>query len=463
MPNRTTFVFAFALLGTALAGATLAQSPRRLGTEFMVNSHTLGTQLDPSMAMDDAGNFVVVWTSQYLDGAGAGNYGIAARRFNSAGTAVGADFQVNLYTPGEQYVPVVAMNGSGAFVVAWRSPGQDGAGNGGFARRFSAAGVAQGGEIQVSVTAGFNERVSGLGIDDEGDFAIAWASEQDGGGYGVFVRRWSADGTAQGAELQVNSYTPGVQSDPDLAMEADGDFIIAWTDSGTGSAEIRARRYTSSGAPLETDFPVNNYATGTQSNASVDVDAAGNLIVVWTSGGQDGFGSGIFGRRFDSSGAPGVELQIPQTVIGSQERADVAIDADGDFTVTWETDHQGATNDVYIRRTRVDGSTHGGDIRVNFFDTGDQERAAIAGRPDGDFVVVWTGFQGTGDVFAQRHDVPSLLDVDGNGSFEPLEDGIIILRFGFEFTGATLIDDAVGDGCTRCDAPSIEAYLRNML
>jgi hypothetical protein len=56
----------------------------------------------------------------------------------------------------------------------------------------------------------------------------------------------------------------------------------------------------------------------------------------------------------------------------------------------------------------------------------------------------------------------SFVDVDGNGRFEPLADGLLMLRYAFAFRGAVLVNDAVGSGCTRCDAPSIEAYLASL-
>ena len=51
------------------------------------------------------------------------------------------------------------------------------------------------------------------------------------------------------------------------------------------------------------------------------------------------------------------------------------------------------------------------------------------------------------------------MDIDGNGAAEPLTDGLLVLRYLFGFRGATLITGAVGGGCTRCDAPAIEAYI----
>ena len=46
-------------------------------------------------------------------------------------------------------------------------------------------------------------------------------------------------------------------------------------------------------------------------------------------------------------------------------------------------------------------------------------------------------------VFAQRFDVSPLVDADGDGLYLALTDGLLLLRFSFGFTGATLITGAV--------------------
>ena len=104
-------------------------------------------------------------------------------------------------------------------------------------------------------------------------------------------------------------------------------------------------------------------------------------------------------------------------------------------------------------------------VMVNTITMTSQQYPSVTSDPDGDFVVAWTSGHtaAPGDIFVQRFDVQPLLDVDGNRGFEPLADGLLILRFGFGFTGASLITGAVGDGCTRCDAPSITAFLQNFL
>ena len=90
----------------------------------------------------------------------------------------------------------------------------------------------------------------------------------------------------------------------------------------------------------------------------------------------------------------------------------------------------------------------------------------MAADDSGDFVVAWHGY-GHGDadsgIFARTFKVPAVLDIDGNGIRRLLSDGLLVLRFLFGFTGAPLVSGAVEAGCTRCDAPAIEAYLGGLI
>jgi hypothetical protein len=51
------------------------------------------------------------------------------------------------------------------------------------------------------------------------------------------------------------------------------------------------------------------------------------------------------------------------------------------------------------------------------------------------------------------------IDVDGNGSVEPLTDTLLLLRYAFGFRGPTLVNGATGSACTRCTAMLIEGFL----
>jgi uncharacterized repeat protein (TIGR02543 family) len=56
-------------------------------------------------------------------------------------------------------------------------------------------------------------------------------------------------------------------------------------------------------------------------------------------------------------------------------------------------------------------------------------------------------------------DVRPRLDIDGNGVVDALTDGLMVLRWLFGLSGATLVQGAVGPGAIRTTAPQIELYL----
>ena len=57
----------------------------------------------------------------------------------ATGSPVGSEFRVNTHTTGSQFGPAVATAGSGRFVAAWSSSGQDGSGSGVYAQRLPAS------------------------------------------------------------------------------------------------------------------------------------------------------------------------------------------------------------------------------------------------------------------------------------------------------------------------------------
>ena len=93
-----------------------------LSDEILVNTYTVGNQVNPSIAMDADGDFVVVWASEGQDA--DGSWGIYGQRFDSMGRKLGTEFQVNSNTVNDQVSPSIAMNSAGTFVVAWAAKGQ---------------------------------------------------------------------------------------------------------------------------------------------------------------------------------------------------------------------------------------------------------------------------------------------------------------------------------------------------
>lgn len=142
------------------------------------------------MAADGTGKFLVVWQSDLQNGAigsggrGGGSlfFGVFGQRFDAAGNPAGSEFQVNTYTTANQSFPVVAADSQGYFVVAWQG-GSTGTDTGAAvkAQRYDPSGAALGGEFQVNSYTTGTQQAAAVGVDDTGNFVLAWTSAGSGG------------------------------------------------------------------------------------------------------------------------------------------------------------------------------------------------------------------------------------------------------------------------------------------
>jgi Ca2+-binding RTX toxin-like protein len=345
------------------------------GAEFRANTFTAGSQSDAAIAADSNGNFVVAWSSDGQDGSSGGIY---AQRYNAAGVKQGAEFRVNTVTLNAQSDPAVAMDADGDFVIAWTS--SDGSSNGIFAQRYSAAGVKQGDQFRVNTTTSNAQNNAAIAMDDAGNFVVAWdASAPIGALPGVFAQRFSAAGAKVGAEFAVSPGTNQGRS-PAAAMDADGDFVIAWEAASDGSdSGAFARRYSKTGQAQGSAFRVNTTIAGPQENVAAAMDDSGDFVVTWDSEGPVDTTYGVYAQRFNSAGTKhGGEFRANTFTVGNQFQPAVAMDADGDFVICWNSDGQdGSAGGIFARQFRADGTPQGSEFRVNSTTAGDQDDPSV--------------------------------------------------------------------------------------
>ena len=272
-----------------------------LGNTFAVNVVTLLSVSDPTIASDASGNFVVAWTRLHPTAA----HDVAARAFDSAGAPITGEFVVNAYTTGNQHAGGVAKSASG-FVVAFGGEGP--AGDGVFARAFDSAGSPATGDVPVNTgLVYFPVTFPDVAADASGDFVVAWTGTTPGGFGGIFVRRFDASAAPLGGEFMVNTITTGFQIHPRVAVDRSGNFIVAWQggpDSGADPGEITARRYDRFGAATDTPEFAVSLAASYQREPHAAINDAGTFVVTWRR--WEGYGAGYetFGRRSGARAAP---------------------------------------------------------------------------------------------------------------------------------------------------------------
>jgi len=170
-------------------GQRYASSGAPDGLEFRVNTYTTDSQYGPSVASDASGNFVVVWTS-YQDGYA---WGVFGQRYASSGTPLGPEFRVNTHTTRPQRNSSVVADSSGNFVVVWDSDEQDGYFTGVFGQRYASSGTPLGPEFRVNTYTTSHQYIPSVASDSSGNFVVVWHGygyTQDGSSFGVFGQRY---------------------------------------------------------------------------------------------------------------------------------------------------------------------------------------------------------------------------------------------------------------------------------
>jgi hypothetical protein len=263
----------------------------KLGSEIRVTASSLA-EYDPSVGMDDKGNWVVAWT-RFLT---SGDKNVEAVRYSATGVRQGTIFRVAA-TAAVENGPSVASAANGAFVIGYM-------------------------------------RKLGANVD-------------------VIANTYAANGVG----LRVISVAATKSSEyyPSVARSADGRFVVAYQIGG----DIRLKRFTASGDVLGKEFIV---AAGANSQTlpSAAMDDRGNAVVAWQEllpgDSRRGLSSawGVRARTVSSAGALGrvVAIQSGFQIDGEGEHAytyytntAVAMDrSDGDFVVSFNKQYYSNTN-----------------------------------------------------------------------------------------------------------------------
>lgn len=336
---------------TGAVGRLFDSAGTPLGGEFAINASTTGYQDRVQVGSNSAGNFVVAWT-EFVDY--DASYEVRARRFNSSGTPQGGDILVNTYTTGSQGASPVAMDSAGNFVVVWSSapdfltsqPPQDGDGAGIIARRFDANGNPLGAEFQVNQYTTGNQYSPRIAMNPGGDFIVVWTSDhQDAQASSIQARRYDNTGTPLGGEFRVNTHEANFQQEPDVALDTLGRAIVVWQSNQQDGSEmgVYGQRFDASGNKLGPEFNVNAFTASNQSKPRVVAGFAGfdpgEFAVLWHSNLEDGSDVGVYAQHFDFSGRrSSLELRVNEFTTGFQGYPALAAQPNGQYIAVWQSD-----------------------------------------------------------------------------------------------------------------------------
>lgn len=403
------------------------------------NAHTSDQRVPSITALADGG-YIVAWNS-YNEDAGAGTWGIYAKRISASGALVQMKddngtlsdvIQVNHATAGDQDHPSVVQLTGGDIVFSYDSP--DASGGGTFYRIYNAS-SGFGAETQVNAyTTGeqssFNNSQNATSGGStmtalaNGGFVMTWTSDgQDGSNWGIYAKVFKADGTFDRAEFRVNSYSYDSQEEPQVTTLADGGFMVTWSSANQDGSSwgVYAQRYTAAGDKVGTEFRLNDTVSGDQSTPTVLAQANGSGVVfAWEDGSVGSYN--VTAKRIQLTDAgqqaaietAGNEQQVNVVTDNAQDNAAITKLSDGSYVVAWQSNGTGSdagSYEIYARHYDASGagitwsSTGTAELKLNAYTNSTQDVPSVVALKDGSFVASWESYSqdGSGYGVYARH------------------------------------------------------------
>lgn len=282
-----------------------------------------GEVLSPNVAVDGKGNAIAVWAqsdgtvnsvyaNRYVAGSG---WGTAELIETGAGSADKALF--GAYTP-----PQLGFDGKGNAIVVWHQ--QDGTTTSIYANRY-VTGSGWGTAELVETSADLAER-PGLGVDASGNAIAVWM-QRSGTIYSVYANRYVAGsgwGTAQAIETAGDT-----ARFPEIAVNANGDAMVAWTQKNDTVTKVYASRYAAGSGWDAVAQEIGTTEYGNQHQ--VAMNASGHAFVIWIA--RNGTDPTLYASRFtpDSKWDAGQQIGYSGQIVLPQ----VVIDAAGNALAAW--------------------------------------------------------------------------------------------------------------------------------
>ncbi|KAJ3442002.1 hypothetical protein M0812_14024 [Anaeramoeba flamelloides] len=312
----------------------------KIGLELRVNNYTTNNQDHPAISpiygkdyADD--KFVIAWQSDTQD---SSDEGIFAQVFNSTDSSkIGPEFQVNTYSEGQQYTPVISNlwnqknteegedEENDKFVISWLSKGLDGSYEEIYSQVFNSTDHSKiGNEFKANNHTKKHQEYPTITSGEE-KYVISWPIQlQDESYEGIFAQIYnSTDNSKIGNEFQVNNETNNDQMNPDIQRimgSGREKFAIAWqSDHLNGYRyDIYLKIYDSNTgeALFNDDFLINDKETPNLSNRNPKITTIGGgdgededrFVITWERGrivesieeDADGSFSGVFAQIYSS-------------------------------------------------------------------------------------------------------------------------------------------------------------------
>ena len=299
---------------------------------------------DPQVAFDAAGNGAAVWSQ--FDGL---RKNVWASRYTASTTTWGAPVLIETNNGGDADFPQLALDSAGNALVVWEQ--SDSTRRNIWVNRYTATSQRWGtAQLLETDDVGF-ANASQLVLDANGNGMVVW-EQSDGARKNIWARRYNAANDQWDVADVVETSAEDANA-PQIAVDANGNFMAVWRGYDSlvhNRYNLWANRYVT-GTGWESATLISNNLTDPRSISDAQVsrnadtphvamDAAGNALAVWAQA------SSIYANRYTAGVGWSGALPIENDVIWAASAPRIAITADGNAYAVWEQYADGVLNDT---------------------------------------------------------------------------------------------------------------------
>ena len=206
--------------------------------------------------------------------------------------------------------------------------------------------VPDGGEHVLAMGGGGHQSGPAIEIWGGGGVAV-WENSGQTGTRRIVAQRLNEMGKGVGAVRVISQNLEKVNdTNPAVKRVGAGGSVVVWCSGHRGNTDIYMAMITMDGSRMGEITRVNQQTDRRQTNPSIGVSEDGYVMVVWQSDGQDGDGSGVYGRVYNDAGEPtGDEVLLSQTTAGDQTEPYVVGLEERRFFVVWVSETVNGKNE----------------------------------------------------------------------------------------------------------------------
>ncbi len=256
---------------------------------------------DYGLDVDSQGNALLA----FLDTREGSNQQITAAKMSPGAQPLWGPLGVQLTSDSNSHAaPKIAATSDGGIVVAWTSNSNV------VAQKLNAAGQPQWGAGVVFTESGYNYLLADLHAADNGSVIISWVREKGFGSNATLVaNKISTSGTLLWGSKSLSIFTAGslqFGNFPYFLPDGSGGAVFAWYTSSP-ALQVFAQHILADGTPA---FSAGGVAV---SSDTIDVRVAPSatyrastqeVFVFWTEEDSNQIVNGVYGQKFNSTGAP---------------------------------------------------------------------------------------------------------------------------------------------------------------